>query len=107
MALIADNARSLVVEASNKGVLDSACTATVAGDDWLKSYIDLLPKEQKNKVVCRPGNKWFKFGGGEMLKSLKQVDLPVFVGGRNIKLVVEIVDSHIPLLISSVTLLPS
>ena len=104
LALIADNARSLVVEASNKGVLDSACTATVTGSDWLAGYIDLLPDEQKSKVVCRPGTKWFKFGGGEMLKSLKQVELPVFVGGRHIRLLVEVVDSYIPLLISSATL---
>ena len=94
----------LGVEASNKGIIDSGCSSTVAGEEWLNTYLDALSEHKKVDVVYRNSNKWFKFGGGELLKSLKQVELPCVVGGKHVRLLVEIVKSHIPLLISSATL---
>ena len=57
----------LGVEASNKGIIDSGCSSTVAGEEWLNTYLDALSEHKKVDVVYRNSNKWFKFGGGELL----------------------------------------
>ena len=59
----------LTSEALNCAVLDSACSSTVAGEKWFKSFVDSIPKEKEGLLKCYPGEKVFKFGGGEIKKS--------------------------------------
>lgn len=90
----------LAYEASNKGVLDCGCSSSVSGEEWIDSYIGTLSNEDKVSVVYGPGEKFFKFGGGEILKSLRTVEFPCMLAGTKVRMHSDIVTSDIPLLIS-------
>ena len=51
-------------DARNCAVLDSACSSTVCGENWLDNYINSLDKRDRVKVQQSIGQKIFKFGGG-------------------------------------------
>jgi transposase InsO family protein len=95
------NAAELCVEARNCAVLDCACSSTVCGEDWLQSYIESLGEEDQQKVQCDPGEKVFKFGGGEIRKSKGSYCIPAFLAGQNVTVRTDVVDSDIPLLLSN------
>ena len=92
------------MEASNKAVVDSACTANVCGEEWLDTYMDTLTEYEKALVTNEESNKHFRFGGGEILKSSGSVKIPCVLGEEKIMLRTAVVKSHIPLLLSNVTL---
>ena len=95
------NIARLGMEAQNCMVVDSACTKTVCGKQWLKCYIDSLEKPLRAKVTFAPGEKIYKFGGGVKLKSCALVTLPAFIGGVEETIDTDVVDSDIPLLWST------
>ena len=94
----------LTYEAVNKGILDSGCSATVAGEEWMKSFLDTIGLEDQATVEYGKGEKWFKFGGGEVLQSIKTVVFPCMLGGTKVRLHADVVKSDIPLLISKDTM---
>ena len=78
----------LGLEASNKGIIDSGCSSTVCGKEWLDTYLDTLNEDEKSSVVWKGSEKWFKFGGGELLKSLtvsSAAGYIIFVVGDGLK----------------------
>ena len=87
-------------ESRNCTVLDTACTSTVCGDRWLQCYLDTLSEEQLKKIREFPGEKLFKFGGGECLKSIKCLLLPCQLSRNEIIISVDAVHSDIPMLLS-------
>lgn len=90
----------LGTDARNCAVLDSACSSTVCGQTWLKSYIDSLNKTDRAKIVNRDGQRVFKFGGGTKLKSEGEYELPVHIVGKPVTIKTDVVNSDIPLLLS-------
>ena len=92
------------MEASNKAVVDSACTSTVCGKEWFDTYMDTLTEFEKSLVTLEESDKFFKFGGGEILKSCGYAKIPCVLGEEQILLRTDVVDSHIPLLLSNTTL---
>jgi len=95
---------ALAYEASNKAVIDSACTSSVAGEEWMDTMMDSLNDEERISVIKTPSLKHFKFGGGEVLQSLYSVDFPCVIGSKEVRLQADVVKSDIPLLLSSKTL---
>ena len=98
-----DNTDEMLVfttEAMNCAVLDSACSSTVCGKDWLDSYMNSLTEQQKKEVKMKESNKIFKFGGGTRLFSDGQYSIPVQLAGHKLMLVTDVVRSDIPLLLS-------
>ena len=94
--------RNLVAETLGKGLLDSGCSKTVAGEVWLREYLFTLPKganvtEEESKAL-------FRFGDGIECKGLKCVTIPVIIGDYHCRLKVDIVPNDIPLLISKSTM---
>ena len=88
-------------EAVNAAALDTCCTTSVAGENWLKIYLDSLPKEFREKVEGPfKGDKWFQFGNQGVLKSIAKYVIPAVLGNRNIFIEIEIISSDIPLLLS-------
>ena len=81
-------------------VLDSACTSNVTGDAWLDTFLNSLPLELRKNIRVSPGEKSFRFGGGKVLKSLKEVELPCNIAGTPTVVRTSVVDSGIPLLAS-------
>ena len=84
----------------NVAVLNSGCTQKVCGFSWLKSYLELLTDDHKSKVIQNESHTGFKFGDGKSFKSLKLVIIPAKIGHNNIKIVTDVIDNELHLLLS-------
>ena len=87
-------------EAANMAILDSACTKTVTGCIWRDIYLESLPKEERNKIKRYPGGTNFKFGGETKIRSIEKSEVPCDIAGKKTTILVDVVDSDIPLLLS-------
>ena len=88
-------------EALNKAALDTCCTASIAGEKWLKVYINGLPKDLKQKVKGPlPSQKRFMFGNQGKLKSQAKYIIPAKIGGEYNEIEMDVIQSDIPLLLS-------
>ena len=87
-------------ESIQMGVLDSACSSTVAGEKWFNDYLDSLERKDREKIIKTPGSRTFRFGGGTVLKSKGEYIIPATVAGNSVKIRTDVVDSDIPLLLS-------
>ena len=85
---------------SNFAVLDSACSVTVCGENWLNNYMQSLSRCDRRKVQQKGSKTAFKFRGGRMLKSEGEYWLPVVIAGKEVTVRTEVVKSDIPLLLS-------
>lgn len=90
----------LGVEAGNCAVLDSACTSNVCGEDWMENYVASLDSRDRATVIHHTGSRVFKFGGGTTLKSVGEYDIPATIVGKPVRIKTDVVQSHIPLLLS-------
>ena len=90
----------IMLESFNYAILDSACTSTVCGIDWLKSYTETLSEEEVNQIVEEDSKTSFRFGDGIIQKSVKKVKIPVTLVGKKVFIQTDVVDSSLPLLFS-------
>ena len=81
-------------------ILDTACSSTVCGTEWLTSFLQTLTPEERATVQEIESDAKFKFGDGVTYKSLKKVVIPVKIAGLNERLGTDVVDCFIPLLLS-------
>ena len=95
---------SLVTETFNMGVIDSGCTKTVAGENWLRDYLDTLSDSEAARIEYCDSKALFRFGDSEPVSSQKKALIPMKMGGKNIMLATEIVSSDVPLLLSKDTM---
>ena len=107
--LMADVKRSsemteLLLDSFNYALLDSACSSTVCGADWLQSYLEVLSQEDLSKVEEEESGKTFRFGDGRVQTSLKRVKIPATVVGKKIFIQADVVDCPIPLLLSKASM---
>ena len=98
--------QALVAETLGKGILDSACTKTVAGTAWMEEFLSLLNDEERDIVgkSSKYSASLFRFGDGKESKSKKTLIIPVTIAGFKMKMEVDVVDAEIPLLISKPTM---
>ena len=89
----------LEAEAHNSAVVDTACTSTVCGKQWLDEYLKSLSKQDSADVSCREGFRTFKFGVGHA-KSEAEYDIPVYLAGLRMIMSTDVVDTDVPLLFS-------
>ena len=84
--------RVLLVDTVEKGILDSACTKTVAGRTWAEEYFSLLNEKDSLKAEqsSKEGTSYFRFG--KESRSRKVMKLPILLYGRKteIEVVVEV-----------------
>ena len=92
--------RSLQVEALGKGLLDSGCSRTVAGQVWYDEYLKTLSTEERANVKETESKSVFRFGDGVETKSSVCASVPVYVGKQRFLMDMEVVPNEIPLLIS-------
>ena len=95
-----DEKCSLLGQTVGSAILDSGCAKSVCGSDWYHCYTDTLPVELTNQLKPVVSNSVFRFGNGSEIKSKFQVALPCQLAGKNIKIMTDVIDSEIPLLIS-------
>ena len=87
-------------ESQNYAVLDSGCSSTVCGEQWLKGFLQCLDSSERANVVELPGRKTFRFGGGETLQSKGVFELPAVIAGQCVTITTDVVESSVPLLLS-------
>ena len=64
-------------EASKSAVIDTACTKTVAGEQWLSNFMSSLTTRSKNEIKCYPSSTKFKFGDGRQVTAIKRIIFPI------------------------------
>ena len=80
-------------------LLDCGCSRNVMGEAWRNSYYASLPPVFKEKVKeFGAGKTQFRFGGGEVLPSLKSIKFPGILAGKSVTFTSHLVSSNIPLL---------
>ena len=79
--------------------MDSACSSTVCGVDWLNCYLEALTQDKLAKVKEYESSTYFKFGGGRKLKSIKKVTIPCEIAGVCCNITTDVVNSDLPLLL--------
>ena len=90
----------LVEESYGCALLDSGCSTSVCGEQWLDNYLENLSDYEKSLVCENISNAAFTFGDGSSCKSLKSVSLPCHIGNIEGKVSVDVVKQNIPLLLS-------
>ena len=66
----------LVEESRNCGILDTGCSTTVTGQQWLDDYLNNLCNEELAMVREEKSNCTFTFGDGVTYKSIRRVVFP-------------------------------
>lgn len=94
----------LVVEALGAAVIDTACTRTVCGEQWLSHCRSCLSDCDKNRVSISPSEKRFKYGDGKEVFSFQRAVIPAKIGQTGCNIDTEVVKSEIPLLLSKASL---
>ena len=92
---------AFTAETLNKGALDTCCTSSVCGENWLRVYLKAIPKNMKAKVEGPLGsNKHFIFGNQGKMKAISSYNIPVKIGGEENMIKLDVIQSDIPLLLS-------
>ena len=89
----------LMTESVSYAILDTACSSTVCGSDWLKAYTQTLSEEEILRIEEGESATTFKFGDGKVYKSMKKVKFPVNIIGDRASVTADVVDCSIPLLL--------
>ena len=57
-----------------RGILDCACTKTVAGKAWVDEFVEMLQKKEREEVKksSRKSPSLYRFGDGHENKSLEE-----------------------------------
>ena len=89
-------------------LIDTACPHTVSWTNWLQKFISSMPASVKKGLISVNSIRVYKFGGGEIRKSLGKIKVPCYLGTDQNKelaaIEVEVVDADIPLLIGAASL---
>jgi transposase InsO family protein len=92
-------------EARNCAALDTCCTSSVAGEQWLDIFVESLDEASKAKLKGPlPSNRVFKFGNNGHLRSVGSYILPAVLAGKNVTIQTDVVESDIPLLLSKIAM---
>ena len=94
----------LVHETLACAVIDSGCTKTVVGRNWVNYYYDTLDDKQKKLMITEKCSTPFKFGDGKEIMSKEKVKIPGRIGKNNILIESNIVECELPLLMSKPSL---
>ena len=95
---------TLVRESLGMGILDSACTRTVTGETWLNVYLDTLSDSDRASVKWSKADTKFRFGDGIEVKSVKEIEFPVIIGKKRVRIKANVVKNEIPLLLSKASM---
>ena len=77
-----DNLDGLVQESYGCAVLDSGCSATVCGTEWLNDFVQGLSDDERQQIKIAPSSQSFTFGDGKTIVSNKKVTLPCWMGRK-------------------------
>ena len=81
-------------------ILDTGASRSVIGDDVLPSLIKSLPLNIRQLICEVPSKVGFRFGNNQVTHSFKQVRIPILRPRQRIWLVIEVVPTETPFLLS-------
>lgn len=100
VTLYTDNGGTAMEDCYGIAILDSGCSSSVCGQEWYDCYVAALDDAQKKAIKISPSNRSFKFGDGNVIRSMKHVLLPCTIASKKVSVECDVVDSRIPLLLS-------
>ena len=92
--------RSLLNHCWHHAILDTACTSTVAGVEWLNDYVEKLEGHNRTLVSKGKSTSRIVFGGNNSVSAISEVQIPVQMGEMNCLLTVQAIPGTLPLLLS-------
>ena len=95
-----DSLKWFLGETIGCAVVDSGCSKTVAGSQWVKCFVDSLDESEVKTIITKESNETFKFGQGDSIHSLGKIVIPVQLGKQKVTIESDIVEADIPLLLS-------
>ena len=96
--------RLFVGETMGCAVIDSGCSKTVAGRQWVDCYREQVNTDGDNNMKIDKSNNVFRFGKGAPVVSQGRIKLPAKIGSQTVTIEADIVDVDIPLLLSKESL---
>ena len=93
-----------LTEVVSSAVIDAACSRTVAGKQWFYNYLKHVDDNSLNNVKNIPSKVPFKFGDNCKLYPKMKAIIPAQIVRTNCSTELEIIDAHIPLLLSKSSL---
>ena len=93
-----------MTEAYGTAVIDTACTRTVCGRQWLEDYARVLEDKDRLEIVENPTKKTYCFGDGGKVTATRHVTFPAFIGEQKCSIGADVVDIDLPLLLSKESL---
>ena len=96
----------MLVESLARGILDSACTKTVAGKTWMDEFLSQLDEKERKIALNskKASSSLYRFGDGQETLSKHEITVPMRICGKKMTISVDIVEFEIPLLISRPTM---
>ena len=91
---------SLVFDTLACAVIDSGCTKTVVGRNWITAYKDTLEEEEQKMMTTQRSTTPFRFGDGIEVMSHEKVKIPGCIGKSKVLIEANVVDKDLPLLLS-------
>ena len=83
---------TLIGETFSSALLDSGCTKTVCGTEWLREYtLDLSEKDRK-AIVKSKSDRIFKLGDGKAVNANERVIIPATIGSQKGVIECEVID---------------
>ena len=82
------------------GVVDTGCGRGVVGENTLKRHERQLKQFGLEIKELEPRPHRFRYGNGSMDVSHRRVQIPIMMGGRELRMRVHVVPGEVPLLIS-------
>ena len=84
----------------NMALCDSGCTKTVCEETWLQHYLHYLSFDKWTQIEICKSNSSFKFGESKLAKSFKNIKIPAIITVVQAKVLPDVVEYDIPLLLS-------
>ena len=98
-----DKVNELIFETIGAAIIDCGASKTVCGKNWLETYLELLTPEETDKVKYTPSSNVYKFGIGSC-RAYTTARIPIVVGSKKVFLETDVVNEHLPLLVSKASL---
>ena len=74
------------IQTDLNAIIDTTCTKTIAGEEWLNNYLKNLDNTLINQVEVNPNKKTFKFGDGHKVTAISSVKIPGHIGEKTVLL---------------------
>lgn len=95
---------SLVYETLGCAVIDSGCTKSVVGREWLNQFEQTLCEDERGLLKFEKCCVPFRFGDGKETISKQKTKIPGWIGKTRLTIEANVVDCNLPLLLSKPSL---